>query len=153
LNDHGLTEQFGRRRTLLTLHQGVGLALVGLMTGTMVSGQLSYNDRFGGPSTGRFETTHSVFATGTLLTFAGAGALAFFAPVPMKSESEGINRITVHKWSMLGATIGMAAQAGLGIYTASREGYLNQSSLASTHLVVGYATLALMATAVGALVF
>jgi hypothetical protein len=51
------------------------------------------------------------------------------------------------------ATVGMATQAYLGIQTANREGYLDQKDLAKKHLAVGYATLAVMGIAVGALVF
>jgi hypothetical protein len=54
---------------------------------------------------------------------------------------------------MLVATAGMVAQGVLGIWTQSREGYLNQQSIATAHLVVGYVTLAAVATGVGALVF
>ena len=53
---------------------------------------------------------------------------------------------------MLGATAGMVAEAGLGIWTASREGYADQSKIGTVHLVVGYATLTMMIVAVGALV-
>jgi hypothetical protein len=45
----------------------------------------------------------------------------------------------------------MAAQVGLGIYTARREGYLDQQDTAQIHLAIGYATLAAVATGVAAL--
>lgn len=142
------------RRSMLELHQGFGIATVVLMAATVVVGQLNYSDRFGGGSgTGRFELLHDGLASVTTLTFATAGLLALLAPVPLKKKSEGIDTITIHKWSMLGASLGMAAEVALGILTASREGFANQPSLATTHLVIGYATAAFLGTGVGALFF
>ena len=151
--DVALADTLTTRRTMLTLHQTVGLGLLGMMAGSMITGQLNYSDRFGGPSTGRYESAHQLLVTGTLITFAGAGALAFFAPVPPNRQRDGVDRVLVHEIGMIGATAGMAAEGVLGIWTASREGYSNQSALAGTHLVIGYLTLAFMSAAVGALVF
>ena len=151
--DPELEQQIGARRALLTLHQAVGFALVGTMAGTMVSGQLNYLDRFGGPSTGRYESPHAVLAATTLGTFAAAGLLAYLAPVPIPRESQGLDRVAIHKYGMIGATAGMVAEATLGILTANREGYANQSSLGAAHLAIGYATFAFMTVALGALVF
>ena len=123
------------------------------MAGTMVSGQLNYLDKFGGSGTDRYKTPHTVLAGATLGTFAAAGLLAYLAPVPVPRERNGIDRVMVHEGGMIGATAGMAAEATLGILTASREGYANQGTLAGTHLAIGYLTLAFMTVAVGALVF
>jgi hypothetical protein len=54
---------------------------------------------------------------------------------------------------MFTAAAGMIAQGVLGVVTRDREGYLNQERFGTAHLVIGYATLAAMATGVGALVF
>ena len=151
--DAELEQKIGARRALLTLHQGVGFALVGAMAGTMISGQLNYLDRFGGPSTGRYEGAHTVLAAATIGTFAATGLLAYFAPVPIARERQGIDRVAVHELGMIGATVGMVAEATLGILTAKREGFANQSSLAGAHLAIGYATFAFMSVALGALVF
>ena len=51
------------------------------------------------------------------------------------------------------AFAGWAAQLGLGLYTASREGYANQQSLATAHLAVGYVTLAGILMGLSAIVF
>ncbi len=142
-----------KRRWMLTLHQGVGFGLTALMAGTMVSGQLNYSDRFAGPSSGRFETVHGVLAASTLAAFAAAGLLAYLAPVPLEKKAEGIDRVTLHKIGMIGATVGMVAQGVLGVATQRREGYANQGTLAVAHLAIGYATLACMVEALGALVF
>src|SRR5437763_10474467 len=44
------------RRTLLTLHKGVGLGMFALSLANTVVGQLNYSDRFAsGPSTGQYQ--------------------------------------------------------------------------------------------------
>jgi hypothetical protein len=148
-----LEQSVGMRRTMLTVHQTLGIGLTGLMGATMVTGQLNYLDRFGGPSTARYQSSHAFLATATLATFAGAGLLAFFAPVPLEKKSDGIDRVAVHKWSMIGATVGMVAEGTLGILTANREGYADQATLARARLGIGYFTLLCMTVGVSALVF
>jgi hypothetical protein len=54
---------------------------------------------------------------------------------------------------MASATVGMAAQAALGMATAGREGRLNQQDLGKAHLAIGYFTFAALAVGFGALVF
>lgn len=151
--DPAVAQTQGARRALLTLHQGVGYVLLGGMAGSVISGQLSYSDRFGGPSTGRYEKPHAILTGITLGTFAGAGLLALLAPVPPGQERTGIDRVWIHEAGMIGATAGMVAEGALGILTAHNEGASSQSSLAATHLAIGYLTLAFMSVAVGALVF
>jgi hypothetical protein len=141
------------RRRMLTAHQALGIGLVGLHLGTTVVGQLNYSDKFSsGPNTGRYRLSHAALAYSTLGVFAVNGALALFAPSPVKQPMK-LDRVMVHRISMATATAGMLAQAGLGIYTSGREGYLNQERLGQVHLAIGYVTLAALATGVGALVF
>ncbi len=143
------------RRRMLRLHQGIGLGLVALQLSTTAVGQLNYSDRFGGsapPSTARYQATHAVLAYATLGAFAVNGAIALLAPRPPGKRSQGVDRVTVHKLGMLAAAAGMVAQGALGIYTREREGYLNQQHYAQVHLAIGYATLAAVSVAVGALV-
>ncbi len=141
------------RRTMLSWHQGAGLALLALQLATTVVGQLNYSDRFaGGPSTGRYELSHKVLAYSTLGLFAIDGSLALLAPSPVRRD-EGFDRVTLHKIAMFTAAVGMLAQGILGVVTREREGYLNQSQLATIHLAVGYATLAAVGVGVGALTF
>jgi hypothetical protein len=143
------------RRTLLTLHQGFGVGLFALTVATAIVGQLNYNDRFLGtapPGTARYELSHAALGFTTLGVFAVSGLLALFAPSGGKQRA-GIDRIFVHKIAMIIATIGMLAQGVIGYITQHREGYLNQSTLALTHLVSGYATAASMSVAVGVIVF
>jgi len=154
LMDPLLEAHMARRRTMLTVHQSVGIGLVGLMAGTMITGQLNYLDRFGGGAdTARYERAHQYLATATLATFGAAGLLAFFAPVPIARESDGIDRATLHKIGMIGATLGMVAEGILGVLTAHHEGLADQTSLARVHLAIGYSTLTCMTVGVGALVF
>jgi hypothetical protein len=141
------------RRTMLTLHQGIGFGLVALQLATTIVGQLNYSDRFAnGPSTGKYQLTHAALAYSTLVVFAGDGLLALLAPAPPEKR-EGLDRVTLHKIAMLTAAAGMVAEGVLGVATTQREGYLNQPSFATAHLVVGYVTLAAVLSGVGVLVF
>jgi cytochrome b561 len=144
-----------RRRTMLDLHQKVGLGLVALQAATTLVGQLNYSDKYGGSSpavTGRYELSHSVLAYTTLGVFAVNGALALLAPGSQVKKKEW-DRTTLHKIGMALAAAGMAAQGAVGIWADRREGYLDQKKLATTHLVIGYATLVAVGVGVGAIVF
>lgn len=144
-----------RRRTMLSWHQGVGLALVATELGTTVAGQLNYGDKFGGAApanTNRYRATHAVLAISTLGLFATNGAIALLAPAPPGRKLQ-LDRVMVHRISMALATAGMIAQGIYGFRTSGREGYLDQASLGKTHLVLGYATLAAFAVGVGVITF
>ena len=142
-----------RRRFLLDVHQGVGLGMFAIALANTIVGQLNYSDRFAsGPSTGRYQLAHQLTAYGTVVAFAGTGLLALFAPTPLP-KTPGFDRSSLHKLAMGAATLGMAAEVVLGIWTSSREGYLNQSNFATAHLVVGYFTFAALSLGVGAMVF
>ena len=149
-----LESKVNLRRGMLQYHQIFGIATAVLMIGTVVTGQLNYSDRFGGGSSGgQFEIWHSGLEAATVLSFATTGLLALFAPVPFEKKSEGIDTVTVHKWSMLVATIGMASEIPLGIYTVSREGYVNQGTMALAHLIIGYITAAALTAGAAAIFF
>jgi hypothetical protein len=145
--------RMARRRWMLNTHQLVGLGLVASQLGTTVVGQLNYGDKFGDANTSRYRLSHAAMSYTTLGLFAATGALALFAPSPPAKIPRGVDRVTVHKIAMFTAAAGMAAQAGLGIYTARRDGYLDQRDFGRVHLAIGYATLAAIATGVGVLVF
>jgi cytochrome b561 len=147
-------EAMKRRASMLGLHQKLGLGLAALTLATTVVGQLNYTDKYGSsaPVTGRYEATHTVLAFTTLGVFAVDGTIALLAPGnPVKKEK--FDRVTLHKVGMALATAGMIAQGVVGVYADQREGRIDQAQIARTHLVIGYATLATMAVAVGALVF
>ncbi len=142
------------RRAMLQWHQGFGIATAALMAGTVVTGQLNYSDRFGGGgSSGQYEAWHDTLEAATVVSFATAGLLAVLTPSPFEHKSDGVDTVTVHKWSMLVATLGMGAEVPLGIWTVTREGYVNQGTLALTHLIVGYVTAAALTVGATALFF
>lgn len=140
------------RRRMLTAHQGIGLGLLGLQLATTVVGQLNYSDRFeGGPSTARYQRTHAYLAYATAGVFAVNGLVALLAP--SASKPRRLDRVMVHRFALFAAALAMAGQVALGIHARDREGYLDQERVARSHLFLGYATLALVAGGVAALVF
>lgn len=141
------------RRKMLTLHQGLGLGLLGLQVASTVTGQLNYSDKFGTANTGRYKATHQVLVYSNLAAFAVVGGIALFAPTEKNAPPRPFGRTTIHKIGMALATAGMISQGVLGIRTAQREGYLDKQTYGRAHLAVGYATLAAMSVAVGAIVF
>jgi hypothetical protein len=143
-----------RRRSMLNLHQGVGLGLLGMQLATTAVGQLNYSDKYGAnaPVTARYQATHKVLAYSTLAVFTVNGGIALFAPRDPHKRSQGFDRVTLHKIGMATAAVGMLAQGLIGYQTQSREGFVNQERYARAHLLVGYATLAAVAVAVGAIV-
>jgi hypothetical protein len=143
-----------RRSKMLGAHQAIGVGLLALQVATTTVGQLNYSDKFsGGPNTNRYKQPHAILAYTNLGVFVTNGAIALLAPEPPGLKSSGFDRVTLHKVSMFTAAAGMAAQGVLGVYTARREGFQNQDRFATTHLAIGYATLAAMLVGVSALVF
>ncbi|AKI98550.1 hypothetical protein ATI61_12252 [Archangium gephyra] len=141
LVDPALEKAIATRRTMLTVHQGLGLATLTTLAATIVVGQLHFNDRYrGGGDTGRFDAWHTGLVIGSSSLFAGTGLLGLFAPTPFKKELR-LDTITLHKIFVSLATAGMLTQVVLGLVTGSQEGKLSQVDLATAHQVVGYATL------------
>ncbi|MFO0583960.1 MAG: hypothetical protein U0229_16940 [Anaeromyxobacter sp.] len=146
-------EELRLRRKLLTWHQGLGLGLLGLELATTAVGQLNYRDKFGTPAnTGKWRAPHAALALATTAAFAVNAGFALAAPAPVKREWK-LDRVMVHRIALFTASAGMLTQVGLGFYTSSREGYVNQRQMAKTHLYVGYGTLAAILTGVGVIVF
>lgn len=141
------------RRKMLDLHQGFGIGLMALQVASTVTGQLNYEDKFSVDNTGRYRATHMGVTYTNLAVFATTGAIALFAPGAKGPKPSGIGRTTIHKIGMGLATLGMIGQGILGVQTAHREGYVDQRSWGRKHLALGYATLAVMSIAVGAIVF
>jgi len=141
LVDPQLEKAIAQRRTMLTLHQGLGLATLTTLAATVVVGQLHFNDRYrGGGDTGRYNPWHTGLVIGTSSLFASTGLLGLLAPTPFKKELR-LDTITLHKIFVSLATAGMLTQVVLGIVTGNQEGQLSQVDLATAHQVVGYATL------------
>jgi hypothetical protein len=142
-----------KRRNMLNLHQGLGLGLLGLQVASTVTGQLNYNDKFGVDNTNKWKATHKVVTYTNVAAFAVVGGIALLAPTEKNAPKRPFGRTSIHKIGMALATVGMATQVYLGVKTVGREGYIDQQDYAKKHLVVGYATLAVMGLAVAALVF
>jgi hypothetical protein len=141
LIDPELERAISTRRTMLTIHQGMGLAMAATLTATIIVGQLNLDDRYrGGGDTGRFQPWHSGLVIASSSLFVGTGLLGLLAPTPFKKELR-LDTITLHKIFMSLATVGMLTQVVLGLATASREGQLSQVDFVTAHQVVGYATL------------
>jgi hypothetical protein len=139
--DPALERAIAQRRTMLTLHQGAGIAMAATLTATIVVGQLNLNDRYrGGGDTGRYKGWHTGLVIGSSTLFAGTGLLGLLSPTPFKKELR-LDTITLHKLFMSLATAGMLSQVVLGVVTANQEGKLSQVGLVTAHQVIGYATL------------
>jgi hypothetical protein len=133
--------QVALRRTMLELHQVVGLGMLASMAATSVVGNLNLVDRYGGGGdTGRYRLLHRGLVIGTSTLFAAGGTLGFLAPVPFEKKLR-LDTATIHKALMIMATAGMVTQIVLGIVTASLDGRLVQVDLVTAHQVVGYVTL------------
>ncbi|MBI5544275.1 MAG: hypothetical protein HY901_10325 [Deltaproteobacteria bacterium] len=142
------------RRSMLKVHQGLGIGLMALELSTLVLGQLNYRDRFGGGDrSGRFTRAHAALAYTTFGLFVTNELIAFLAPSPLRKESQGFDRATLHRVAMMTAAAGMLASVVMGIVTSERAGYENQRDLAKAHLFIGYGTYAAMAVGVSAFIF
>ncbi len=151
--DPRLDEQVRRRRKMLTLHQGLGIATWSGLAATAVVGQLDFNDRFrGGGDTGKYHGTHKVLAYGTSALFLGTGLLGLLAPEPYEKKVR-LDTATVHKASMGIAAAGMAAQIALGLLARGSAGRLRERDLSSAHQIAGYATLGAMTAGAAVLFF
>lgn len=155
--DPQIGESAALRRRMLQAHQIAGLSTLGLMTATVVLGQLNYNDHFGesGSGTGAYSTPHRIAAYGTAGAFAVTGALSLLAPVPYEQKG-GFDTGSVHRIAAFGATAGLAGQIVLGVLAgqALRSGKAERlEQLGSAHRATGYITLALLTTAAVSWVF
>jgi len=140
-------KELGRRRTMLQLHQGLGLGTIAALGTAVALGQLNYIDKYGGGGyTERYIVPHKIAAYGATAVFAASGLLALLAPSPFEKPLR-LDTAALHKASMIAATAGMAAQIVLGVLMLRKEGQLAQRDFALAHQIVGYATLA--ATTVG----
>jgi len=143
-----------RRRTMLKLHQGLGIATWASLGATVVIGQLEFNDRFrGGGDTGKWLNPHRALAATTATLFATTGLLGVLAPEPYQKRSGRLDSAKVHKISMGVATAGMVAEIVLGIMARGKAGSVRERDLAGVHQVLGYTTFGAMTVGATALVF
>jgi len=140
--DPAFERAVGRRRTMLKVHQGLGLGMLTALAATTVVGQLDFNDRFRGMDTGRYHTLHKGLAYGSAAVFATAAAFSLLAPEPYaKRTRSGLDSARVHKIAMGVAAAAMVAQVILGATARGEAGTLRERDLATAHQVLGYATL------------
>jgi len=152
--DPAFEKRVERRRTLLKLHQGLGLATWASLAATSAAGQAQFDDRFrGGGDTGKWRTPHRVLVVTSTTLFASAGLLALLAPEPYAKRAGRLDTATLHKVSMGVATAGMVAQVILGLAARGKAGTLRERDLAATHQLVGYATLGAMTVGAAVLFF
>lgn len=151
--DPELERRIARRRTLLQLHQGLGVAMAAGLTTTVVLGQLQFNDSFrGGGDTRELMPWHRGFALGTTALFATVGLLGALAPTAYEKEPRW-DTVRFHKLFMVLATVGMLTQVVLGYEAANNHGNLTEVRLATAHQVVGYVTLGAVAAGMVSLAF
>jgi cytochrome b561 len=157
--DLKLESDIQTRRTLLQIHQALGIATVVLMVTTLVLGQINYDNIYGNgfKNDTSYLGVHEGFAIATTTTFVAGGLLALLAPSSMKhpSSSGGVDTITIHKWSMLVAAVGFATQIVLGVVAESQRNTQPAAAkdLATAHLVTGYVTGAALFTGTAVLFF
>jgi hypothetical protein len=141
--DPALERAVARRRTMLSLHQGLGLGMAGGLVATTVVGQLNFQDRYrGGGDDGTWKSLHRGLAVSTGVLFGTVAMMGVLAPEPYP-KPQRFDTVMMHKIFMSLATAGMVTQVVLGIITASaaQEGQVSQVRFATAHQVVGYATL------------
>ncbi|MHA7634904.1 hypothetical protein [Corallococcus sp. M7] len=154
LLDPDLQKDLETRRTMLKLHQGLGLAMAGGLTAATVLGQIQFSRSFtdGGGDNRSLLAWHRGVVIGTSLLFATVGTLGILAPDPVERPFQW-DTVTFHKIFMSLATAGMIAQAVLGILATHSYGEITEPKYATAHQVVGYATLGCVAAGIVTLTF
>lgn len=151
--DPALERRIHQRRTMLKLHQGLGVAMAAGLTTTVVLGQLQLNDSFrGGEDNRKLLPWHTGFVIGTSALFTTVGLLGVLAPTPYEKQG-GWDTVRFHKLFMVLATVGMVTQAVLGKIATDSYGDLSEPRLVTAHQIVGYATLGAVAAGMVTLAF
>lgn len=151
--DPALERRIHQRRTMLKLHQGLGVAMAAGLTTTVVLGQLQLNDSFrGGEDNRKLLPWHTGFVIGTSALFTTVGMLGVLAPTPYEKQG-GWDTVRFHKLFMVLATVGMLTQAVLGSLATDSYGDLSEPRLVTAHQIVGYATLGAVAAGMVSLAF
>jgi len=138
------------RRWMLRTHQILGIHTWVLMTGTVIVGQLNYNELYGGGSGDRkWQSPHRVLVLSTSVAFAATAAFAIFAPNPYPKPLH-FDTGLVHRIAVIGATLGMVAEGVLG-WTATHQADAGNPNhlrtMARAHQIVGYTTLGFLTVA------
>jgi hypothetical protein len=144
------------RRWMLKTHQVLGITTWALMVGTVVVGQLNYNQLYGGGGgSTKWQTPHRYLVLSTSVAFASTGAFAIFAPSPYDRPLH-FDTGLIHRIAVIGATLGMVAEGVLGWVTTHQADAGNPNnlrSMARLHQIVGYSTLGFLTVAGAVWVF
>ena len=143
------------RRWMLKTHQILGITTWTLLVGTVVIGQLNYNQLWGGGNSQKWQTPHRILVLSTSTVFAAAAAFAIFAPNPYEKPLR-FDTGLVHRIAAIGATLGMVTEGVLGWITTHQADAGNPNNLrtmARVHQIVGYTTLGFLTIAGGVWVF
>jgi hypothetical protein len=138
------------RRWMLKTHQVLGITTWALLAGTVVVGQLNYNQLYGGGGgSPKWQTPHRWLVLSTSVMFATTAAFSIFAPSPYEKPLR-FDTGLIHRIAVIGATLGMLTEGVLGWVTTHQANAGNPNNLrtmARTHQIVGYSTLGFLTVA------
>src|SRR5581483_1695512 len=141
------------RRKLLTAHQALGFATLGLLAVANILGTLLYVDKYGGGTdTGDLYPYHESFAIAATAALTATAITALAAPNPYPKPIK-FDAAFVHKASIAIAAACFVAQIILCPVAGHYEGSLIQKDLALAHLVTGWGAAAFMTVGTLAYVF
>jgi hypothetical protein len=138
------------RRWMLKAHQVTGMTTWALLAGTVVVGQLNYNELYGsGSGSQKWQNPHRILVLSTSIAFAATAAFALFAPTPYPKPLK-FDTGLMHRIAVIGATLGMLTEGALGWVTTHQADAGNKQHLktmARAHQIVGYSTLGFLTIA------
>ncbi len=145
------------RRGMLTIHQIGGFVTLGLLVPTMIYGQRNlqnWNDAVlaNKPFDRQLNRTHVMWANFAFISYVATAALAVLSPPPLIRRNEG-STITTHKLLAWIHFVGMMAMPILGSLAAHAKTVDQANTLRTVHEIVGYSTVAALATAMIVITF
>jgi hypothetical protein len=144
LTEESREQEFGLRRTMLTVHQAAGFATLAAMIATATYGQLTLNGNAG------LGETHQTLAGITIGAYFFTAAMALLSPPPAIRRKEW-NSISIHKGLAMVHFTGMILTPLLAEGVARRNpgasGETIDRDKALVHQVSGYITTAAFAAA------
>jgi hypothetical protein len=150
LDEEEVAAKASTRRWMLKTHQTLGITTWALMAGTVLIGQLNYNQLYGGGGgSTKWQTPHRILVLTTSISFAATGAFSLFAPNPYPKPLR-FDTGLVHRIAVIGATLGMLAEGVLGWITTHQADAGNPNNLRSyarIHQIVGYTTFGFLTVA------
>jgi hypothetical protein len=124
------------RRTMLTIHQTLGIFTWVSMAATVTAGQLWLDGKLDSP------TLHRTLKWPTIIGYSLTGLLAIITPPPVQRKPE-FSTITVHKTLAWAHFLGMVATPILGRLILNSNDYYKSARF---HQIVGYTTFAIYTT-------